>query len=143
MARNKASGPDGLPNEFLRAYWPLLKSKILALFNEFFHGRLNMLHINKANITMIPKKDGPQTVEDFRPISVINLFPKLISKVLATQLAGKLSALISTNQTVFMAGRHIAENFIATREILQHINESGCQALFMKIDFAKAFDSVD
>jgi Reverse transcriptase (RNA-dependent DNA polymerase) len=46
------------------------------------------------------------------------------------------------NQTTFMRGRYIAENFLATREILHHIHGSGDPVIFMKIDFSKAFDSV-
>ena len=39
--------------------------------------------------------------------------------------------------------RHIAENFISTQEILQRISNLGTEAVFAKIDFAKAFDSVN
>jgi hypothetical protein len=42
-----------------------------------------------------------------------------------------------------MHGRHIAENFIATRGILHHVNDEGNPILFMKIDFSKAFDSIN
>jgi Reverse transcriptase (RNA-dependent DNA polymerase) len=81
-------------------------------------------------------------VTDFHPISIINLFPKLVSKVLATRLSRFLPELISRNQTSFIKGRQIAENFIATRELLHHVHATNSRAIFMKIDFAKAFDSV-
>jgi Reverse transcriptase (RNA-dependent DNA polymerase) len=113
------------------------------LFQAFYHNNIDLAPINKANIVMIPKKEGPQRIGDYRPISVINLFPKLLSKVLANRLTSKLPSLISINQTAFMGGRHIAENFIVTREVLQHIQRLGSPAVFMKIDFAKAFDSIN
>ena len=66
---------------------------------------------------------NPLTVNDFRPISILNLVPKLISKILANRLCHKLPDLISTQQTAFIKGRQIAENFIATRELLHHLDK--------------------
>lgn len=42
-----------------------------------------------------------------------------------------------------MKGRFIAENFISTREILHHVAHTKWPAVFTKIDFSKAFDSLD
>lgn len=92
---------------------------------------------------MIPKKDNPQTTADFRPISVLNLIPKLISKILANRLRLVLPSLISSNQTAFVHGRQISENFVTTRELLNHIDNQGNPAIFLKVDFQKAFDSIE
>jgi Reverse transcriptase (RNA-dependent DNA polymerase) len=143
LARNKASGPDRLPNEFLQSYWQVIKDDIYSLFQGFFNNTIDLKPINKANIIMISKKEGPHKVGDYRPISVINLFPKVISKVLANRLATKLPSLISIKQTTFMGGRHIANNFIITRELLHHIQRGGNPTVFLKINFTKAFDSVN
>ena len=86
---------------------------------------------------------GPVRVGDYRPISVMNAIPKLISKLLANRLRSLLPALISSNQTAFVQGRQITENFNSTRELLHHISCSKRPACFIKIDFAKAFDSVN
>lgn len=59
------------------------------------------------------------------------------------RLSTDLPDLVSIYQTAFIRGRHIAENFIATREILSHINETKNSAILVKIDFSKAFDSVN
>lgn len=142
LASNKVCGPDGLPNEFVKKFWPLLKGDILTAFHKFSLGQLDLAETNRANIIMIPKHDSPVSTSDYRPISIINLIPKLISKLLATRLSGVLPELISANQTAFMQGRYIAKNFISTREILQYLSSHGHQAILAKIDFSKAFDSV-
>ncbi|XP_078149481.1 secreted RxLR effector protein 78-like [Carex rostrata] len=51
--------------------------------------------------------------------------------------------LISPYQTAFIKGRQISENFNATRELLHHISDTRKPAVLVKIDFAKAFDSVE
>lgn len=90
LAPNKASGPDGLPSEFIKTSWPLIKEEMNEIFDAFFHNRLDLSCINKANMVFVPKKEKPEDVGDFRPISIINLVPKLISKVLSNRLRPKL-----------------------------------------------------
>lgn len=143
LARQKASGPDGILNEFLQIHWPTIKTDTVQLIQGFFDHSLDLSSINHANITMIPKKEEPKLLGDFRPISVMNAVPKLISKILANRLRSFLPSLISPTQTAFIQGRQITENFNATREILHHISSSGKSACFIKLDFAKAFDSVN
>lgn len=143
LAGNKASGPDGLPNEFLRTFWPELRGEIMEIMKSFYDNSLDLSQVNKANVVMIPKNESPVSVGDYRPISVINLIPKLISKVLANRLKEWMPDLISANQTAFIAGRQISDNFVVTREVLQHIKSKGKAAIFMKLDFAKAFDSIE
>lgn len=143
LANGKASGPDGLPNEFLKMYWPEVKDQILLIFERLFNNSLDLTSYNEAKIVMIPKCDPAATTSDFRPISVLNLIPKLISKVLANRLRVVLPDLISRNQTCFIQGRQIAENFVTTRELLQHITHEGKPVVFAKIDFKKAFDSIE
>lgn len=142
LAKNKASGPDGLPNEFAQIYWEEVKDEIMDLIIAFYNHVLDLKPINRGNVIMIPKKEGANSVHDFRPISVINLVPKIISKMLANRLRRALPDLISPYQTAFVKGRFIAENFIATRELLHHVTGSKRPALLAKIDFSKAFDSI-
>lgn len=120
-----------------------MKGDIIQAFDRFYHGSLDLREINRANIIMIPKIDSPSNTRDFRPISIINLVPKLISKLLAIRLSKVLPGLISVKQTAFMQGRYIVENFISTREILQYLSSKGHQAILAKIDFSKVFDSVN
>lgn len=143
LAGNKASGPDGLPNEFLRTFWPKLKGEIMEIMKGFYDNSLDLSQVNRANVVMIPKKESPVSVGDYRPISVINLIPKLISKVLANRLKEWMPDLISANQTAFIVRQQISDNFVATRKVLQHIKSKGKAAIFMKLDFARAFDSIE
>lgn len=143
LANNKASGPDGLPNEFVKIYWEDLKHEILRIMNDFYDLTLDLKPFNEARIVMIPKVESSTDTSDFRPISVLNLIPKLISKILANRLRTSLPDLISCNQTAFVHGRQISENFVSTREVLHHVSQSNTQAIFAKIDFRKAFDTVE
>jgi Reverse transcriptase (RNA-dependent DNA polymerase) len=103
----------------------------------------NLLPVNRAHIIFVPKVQSLQYVDDYRPISVINFLPKLISKVLANRLRKHLPHLISNRQTTFIQGHYIADNFLATRELLHHVEKSAEPTILLKLDFSKAIDSLD
>lgn len=143
LAPNRASGLDGLTSEFLQKNWTVLSAHVMQMVTEFYENNIDLEEINTANVVFIPKKECSDQVSNFRPISIINIIPKLISKLLATRLARVMPDLISLYQTGFVRGRQISENFNATRELLQHISLTGGPAVLAKIDFRKAFDSVE
>lgn len=49
---------------------------------------------NSSFIALIPKRDNPQWLEEFRPISLIRYVYKIISKVLAKRLTMMLEKII-------------------------------------------------
>ncbi|KAJ4771824.1 RNA-directed DNA polymerase (reverse transcriptase)-related family protein [Rhynchospora pubera] len=143
LADNKASGPDGLPNELFKLHWQAFKEDLMEIFSQLFSGSLQMHDYNYAHIILLPKTENAHLVTDFRPISIINYVPKLISKVLALRLKPFLPDLVAPCQTGFIRGRMIAENFIVAREMISHLNSSPRPSVLLKIDFSKAFDTVD
>ena len=65
---------------------------------------------------MVPKKEGAEQVKDFRPISLVHSFAKLITKTLANRLAPRLGELVSPNQSAFIKGRFIQDNFMLVQQ---------------------------
>ncbi|KAJ1688151.1 hypothetical protein LUZ63_019541 [Rhynchospora breviuscula] len=138
----KATGPDGYPIEFFKRAWETIKGDVLPAFMAFQDGTLNLRKLNKASITLVPKKRNPMEISDYRPISVINTFSKIISKILANRLQPHMTTLVSPLQTAFTKGRSIMESYMVAREFLSFYHKNKIPALLLKVDFAKAFDSV-
>jgi retron-type reverse transcriptase len=101
---------------------------------------LNLL--NKANIILVPKKDGVESIRDFRPISLIHGVAKIITKVLALRLAPLINNLISPCQSAFIKRRSIHANFLYARNLTRRFHRTKTLALLLKLDISKAFDSV-
>ncbi|CAD6339566.1 unnamed protein product [Miscanthus lutarioriparius] len=53
-----APGPDGVSLLFYQRFWDLIKNDMLAMFNDFHQGRLDLHRLNFAMITLIPKEEG-------------------------------------------------------------------------------------
>ena len=143
LPHDKAPGPDGYTGNFFKTCWNTVKQDLVAAINYFHMGRCaNLNLLNKANIVLIPKKDGADLVTDYRPISLIHSFAKIISKILALRLAPKMHELISPCQSAFIKGRSIHDNFLYVRNIARRFHRNGTPSLLVKLDISKAFDSV-
>jgi hypothetical protein len=63
--------------------------------------------INDTLIILLPKAYSTPTIKDYRPISLIHILGKLISKVLATKLVPRNSEPIHLSQSAFIKERMI------------------------------------
>lgn len=102
----------------------------------------NFAHLNTAHLVLLPKKADAKTIGDFRPISLTHSIAKLFSKILANRLSLVLDDIISGAQSAFIKRRCIQENFMYTQNLVRALHRSKKQGLFLKLDIAKAFDSV-
>jgi hypothetical protein len=144
MHSEKAPGPDGYIGLFFKSCWEIIKEDLMEAINAFYclgSDKVNL--VNDANIVLLPKKDGALSVGDFRPISLINSMSKIITKVLANRLAPRLNDLLPTNQTAFIKKRCIHDNFLYVQNVIKALFRAKQQALFIKLDISKAFDSVN
>ena len=72
LPTDKAPRPDGFTGLFLRKCWEIIKGDFMLLVKEFSEGKLDLECINSSLITLIPKKLSPETLNDYRPISLSN-----------------------------------------------------------------------
>lgn len=142
LAKGKAEGPDGFPSEFYQVYWDIIGRDITDLVQKFYNNQVDLWQVNRACITLIPKKENTISLADYRPISVISGIVKLISKLLADRLQGHLNRLIDIHQTAFIKNRSLMETFLMTRESISLRNKQKIPSVLLKVDFVKAFDTV-
>ncbi|WVZ65364.1 LOW QUALITY PROTEIN: hypothetical protein U9M48_014741 [Paspalum notatum var. saurae] len=143
MPTEKAPGPDGFTGTFYRMCWPIIKSDVLRAFCCLHSLTTGPLHkLNGVSIALLPKKVDAESVGDYRPISLIHSFAKIVSKVLALRLAPKLGDLVSASQSAFVKKRCIQDNFLYVRNLVRAYHRTRTPALLLKLDISKAFDSV-
>ncbi|XP_024314534.1 uncharacterized protein LOC112270714 [Brachypodium distachyon] len=140
---DKAPGPDGFTGNFFRAFWPIIKDDIMCLANAFRRQETHNLHIcNTANTILIPKKDGADSISDYRPISLIHAMAKILSKAMVMRLRPKMHELVSLSQSAFIKSRSIHDNFMFVQGMARRLHRSKSPTLLIKLDIAKAFDTV-
>jgi hypothetical protein len=102
--------------------------------------------MNDTAIILIAKIDQPETLKDFRPISLCTVVYKVIAKCMVNRLRPILGELISVNQSAFIPGRLITDNALVAFECLHFIEQnSNMKKNFCayKLDLSKAYDRVD
>jgi hypothetical protein len=143
MPADKAPGPDGFSIAFFRSCWDIIKDDLMLTINAFSELSASNFHIiNTANIVLLPKKDGAEAVADFRPISLIHVIPKIIAKAMARRLSPKMNDIVSRSQSAFIKSRTIHDNFMYVRNTTRQLHRSKTPSLLIKLDIAKAFDTV-
>ncbi|MCH88921.1 transposon TX1 putative protein, partial [Trifolium medium] len=80
---NKSLGPDGFNLNFFKSCWNVLEKDIVDFMNEFHTNSKLPKAITSSFLTLVPKKDMPRSLNDFRPISLIGSLYKILAKVLA------------------------------------------------------------
>ena len=111
MPSNKSPGNDGLSKEFFETFWEKIKD---VHINSLKQAKIkNTLSISQrqAVIKLLEKKDRDKRfVKNWRPISLLNVDTKILSKALAAKLKPVLPSIISSNQTARVEKRCISES---------------------------------
>ncbi|GKV29990.1 hypothetical protein SLEP1_g38860 [Rubroshorea leprosula] len=140
---DKSPGPDGFSFHIIKSIWNVIEKDIVAFVQEFFRNDKLVRGINSSFIVLIPKKDNPIDLKDYRPISLIGSLYKIISKVLANRIKKVLPKLISGTQSAFLGGRQITDGILILNEVVEEIKRKKISSFIFKADFEKAYDSLN
>lgn len=97
-----------------------------------------------ANMVLLlkPGKD-PLDCSGYRPIAVLNVDLKILTKVLADRLAGVISSLVKIDQTGFMPGKSTDTNLRCLFTHLQLRTANTSTRIVLSVVIEKAFDSIN
>lgn len=102
-----------------------------------------MLSISQRRgiISLIPKKSKDKTIlENLRPISLLNVDYKILTKVIAKRIENVLPTLINLDQTGYVKGRYIGENIRLIYDLIHYTDKTNQKGIAIFLDFKKAFD---
>ena len=140
MKLNKSPGPDGIPVEFYKKYWSSVGTDLHeVLVTSYSDDELPYTQY-LALITLLYKKGARENIKNWRPISLLNVDLKILSKALAERLKKVLHEIIHVDQQGCIPGRYIGKNIRLLEDI---INEQDDDAVILVLDQEKAFDRVE
>ncbi|XP_019162021.1 PREDICTED: uncharacterized protein LOC109158590 [Ipomoea nil] len=138
----KAPGPDGYHAAFYQQMWDIVGASMFDMVEKAFETGKLQEHVNDTLLVLIPKVQMPETIKQFRPISLCNVSYKVITKTITNRLKFILPGLVGPFQSSFVPGRQITDNVLVFQEVMHTMRtkrgKTGLMAI--KIDLEKAYD---
>ncbi|KAL3684103.1 hypothetical protein R1sor_002125 [Riccia sorocarpa] len=142
LPRDKSPGIDGVVAEILRLGWQFMKQDCIKMVTRVWQSKKLLARDNRGVIKLIPKTKDLFWLRNWRPITLLTVTYKIIAKILATRLKAMVPGLVDRQQTGFLARRDITENVMSLRLAQEWAAVTGQEALFVKLDFQKAYDRI-
>ena len=141
LQKKKSPGSDGLTTEFYVKFWSELEDLYFDCLKECeATGELTPSQ-KKGLIRVSYKKDGRMYIKHYRPITLLNVDVKILTRTLATRMGPVMLSIIHRNQTC-LPGRNISRNTHILLDLIDVINMEGKGAGFILLDEEKAFDKM-
>ena len=143
MQGRKAPGIDGLTVEFYKEYWDILGPDMLLVLNESLVSGSLPLSCRRAVVALLPKKGNLQEIKNWRPVSLLCVDYKILSKALTSRLREAMEQVVHRDQTYCVPGRSMVDNVYLIRDILELSSSLDSNAGLISLDQEKAFDRVE
>ena len=82
----KAPRVDGLHADFFQHFWHILGSSVIDEILTIFATKRIPSYLNHTLVTLIPKRNGPEVLGHFRPISLYTAIYKIVSKIIVNRI---------------------------------------------------------
>ena len=144
MSNDKSPRNDGLTREFHICFWEDLGLLFVDNLNYAFqYGELSTSQ-RQAVTTLIEKKGrDKRLINNWRLVSLINVYTKIDSKSLAIRIKEFLPQLVNCDQTAYVKGRNIGKSIRLIDDLLEYVDKENLDGLIFAADIEKAFDSIE
>ena len=141
----KSIGPNSIPIKLLEILSPHISPLLSDIVNESFQSGIFPEKLRLAKVIPLFKKGCPLTASNYRPISLLSVFSKVIEKVMYKRLYDflELHNILYNFQFGFRASHSINHALISLTERIKNSlgnRRIGCSIF---LDLQKAFDSVN
>jgi len=97
---------------------------------------------NASFITLIPKSENPQSLEEYRPFSLVGCLYKILTNVLANRIKRVIANVIDESQSAFLSNRGLLDSVLVLNKVVDDLKKRRKSGVIVKLDFEKAYDSV-
>ena len=101
----------------------MIRGDIKEMLDRLYDGQLELCRLNYRVIILLPKVKLATSVKQFRPICLLNVIYKIITKTLTVRLSTVVGRVVSNFQTTFIPGRNILEGVVILQEVMHELKD--------------------
>ena len=143
--KNSAAGPDEIPPKLVKAVAPLICDPLVHVFNLSLQQGIVPKALKTARVIPVYKNGNKNIVSNYRPISVLPCFSKILEKLMFDRLYRFLVKfdMLYDFQFGFLPGRSTAHALLHFTDMLTDAFEKKLFVSGTFLDLSKAFDCLD
>ena len=142
MSRGKALGSDDLTTDWIKDLDEENRKCLLVILNEWWEKGRIPTEMGEARVASLYKKGDPSQQENYRPISLLNLFYKIIAAAIKIRLEEGLEERIAGTQFGFRKGKSATQAMRIARRIHEYAERAGLPGTMVFLDWEITFDKV-
>lgn len=142
---SKATGPFSNPIRLLKILKLLLSKPLSHLFNISFSSGLVPDKLKIAKVIPVYKKGSRLEMSNYRPISLLSIFNKILEKLMYSRLMNfiKKHNILFENQFGFRSNHSTTQAILQITDKIQKSTENKLYSCGIFLDLSKAFDTVN
>lgn len=132
----KSPGIDSLSVEFYTFFWDIVKTPLLNMYKDCITNNEVMSTVKQGLISLTPKPNkDPLCLENWRPITLLNVDYKLFAFVYSRRLESNLGIIINEGQT--------GNNIRLILDLIDYAEHIKSRAVIVFLEFYKAFHMLE
>lgn len=145
LNERKSNGPSSINVTILKLVSPTISHILASIFNTFISSGIFPQCLKKSTITPVFKKEDPNLVKNYRPISLLSNVGKILEKIIYSRVKLFLdnNEILFNNQFGFRNAHSTSHALIQITEKIKRCIDSGNYACGIFVDLQKAFDTVE
>lgn len=142
--KSNSIGSDGVPLRFLKLVYSAISRHLLHVINIILMTSSFPKIWKTARVVPIPKIRNASSIADFRPISVLAVFSKILEVLMRDQISYYLESnrMISDYQSGYRAKYNTTTLIMDMTETIRGSMDKGGFASVVFLDYSKAFDAI-
>ena len=145
LKSSKATGPFSIPVAILKILKTVVSKPLEVLFNASFETGIVPDNFKLANVIPVFKKGSQTCLSNYRPISLLSVFNKLLEKLMCNRLVNFLEKkkVFFDNQFGFRAKHSTDHAILSIVDKIQRAIDERDFSCGIFLDFSKAFDTIN
>jgi hypothetical protein len=139
------AGYDDIPESLVKQCIQLIKGPLTHIYNVSLRPWVFPDEWTLAKVKPLYKKGDRYDIQNYRPLSIISVFAKLLERLMFNRLIPILykNKILTDTQNSFTKGKCVETTVQSFIEIIQEALDKGINSIGIFVDLTKAYDTLN